>query len=895
MKEREFLDQLNLVATTALGVVATLTGNPALQIATFFPAVAQTVFERLSKKDDITSDDINRELVTLLHEACVSTQKSLAQGNEERTAFFQCANARIENNQNITNISELINVIQSDLEIEKKAQAASLTTRETKDIGKLFINFFITQLYKYPALEKHLFTTSLFDHEERIAALEDATGSTTCEVLPSESHCSLIPKEFLNITPYAGRKYISRPEILEKLEIEVAKNKITFISGISGCGKSELSKKFACLSRFSYVVPLELEIEESNTYESLLNSPKFQITGNYEPSEIIRRKADLLALAEDTVLIIVDNYDNPNDQNVIERLISSTGKAKILVTTQLGQDGLSNYGGVLSLPQDQVEHCCRIFAVYAEQDVARDPIVSDIVRLIGCHELTSALLGILIKNYDGKPDDILKDMRISLREALQKDLAIEIRKDGKVLRGSPYDILKCTFKNILRWNFAEMERQVLGAMILSPTYYHNISTIAELVGDLPDWSKNCKRARDAINKLTSRGVIQKGESDLQLHPLIRKLVTDKSCGEGGKKAIADMSLGLGFHLLNNEMVSDTIKAITYPDLQMFLARKFAKKNFDWQQVGYRNRGWLLYFYMNTISFVDFHEGIVPNIASLLAGIAYNHQSLFEENLTSETLLNETVNVIYPDNVCPVYPKHKSLLITARGPEGHANFLYNTTLKQAWCIHNLSQQKSPKFRYYRTTTYSEKQRGTLTHAVFEGIAFNSSPKILHIPDSIYGIQVTEMLPKVLMGNTGVHEVKIPNTIKVIPQQAFFDASSLKRIFLPESLSRIEAGSFMDSPIEKITFPQNIEFIAPGAISEGEYSFTVEIPEGINAGIYLESESHNTNAIVRIGEELVLNQDGYLVLSKDAEMRFGFFGEKYLLLSPFMCKVKIIPKK
>ena len=154
-----------------------MTEGPALQAIAFLPAVAHTVYTEFLEDSHIKSGHFEKDLEALIKEACLSTQRILSQGNTERAKFFQYANARIEMNKNISSITELINIIQNDLEIENKAEASDLTTQDIYQIAILFVEQFVAELWQYPALENCLITSSLFNHEDRITNLEKAQTS----------------------------------------------------------------------------------------------------------------------------------------------------------------------------------------------------------------------------------------------------------------------------------------------------------------------------------------------------------------------------------------------------------------------------------------------------------------------------------------------------------------------------------------------------------------------------------------------------------------------------------------------------------------------------------------------------------------------------------------------
>lgn len=184
MKKEKIIDYLNILATTTLGVVGSLTGIPALQAIAFVPAVGYKIYTELFDDSCLSDGKIDRDLEELLKETCLSTQKLLSQSSKEKADFFQYANARIEIDKNITHLTAVTHAIQNDLEIEERAQKVDLTEKDIREMAKLVAKEFTAKLYKYPALENYLVCAAIVDHEKRISDLEKAKALAKYDVLP---------------------------------------------------------------------------------------------------------------------------------------------------------------------------------------------------------------------------------------------------------------------------------------------------------------------------------------------------------------------------------------------------------------------------------------------------------------------------------------------------------------------------------------------------------------------------------------------------------------------------------------------------------------------------------------------------------------------------------------
>lgn len=184
MNADKLMEDLNITATTILGTIGALTGNPAIQAVAFLPAVCNKIYTELLEDNYFISANINDDLKMLLTETCLSTQKILTHENKTKAEFFQYANMRIKMVKDIASIPDLIKTIQADLEIEKRSQVVDITESDTKGIGQLFSKIFVNNLYNYSKLQNYLFSNSLLNHEKRIADLENKTFAES-NVLPT--------------------------------------------------------------------------------------------------------------------------------------------------------------------------------------------------------------------------------------------------------------------------------------------------------------------------------------------------------------------------------------------------------------------------------------------------------------------------------------------------------------------------------------------------------------------------------------------------------------------------------------------------------------------------------------------------------------------------------------
>ncbi|MBQ7915777.1 MAG: leucine-rich repeat protein [Firmicutes bacterium] len=361
----------------------------------------------------------------------------------------------------------------------------------------------------------------------------------------------------IRVMPVSGDKYQDRPEITEAIDEAFWNSRVVFLSAFGGMGKSELARNYARVSSYDLVIPMELVSGENETFDWLLNRVNLVIEGDYEVDKEMAVKRKLLNESTDKTLVIVDNYNFENPQ-LIMQLMMQTGNARILITSQLGNEALEDFGHVIPLPTKEEEFCCMVFAAYAEADIAKDPNVLEIVQMIGCHTMIAAILGTQIKVYGDSSQEVVEDMRKSLRESLQREEMVRIRKDHSLyLKGTPYEILKTIFANLIKREFTPMERQVLGAWFVGGGKWSTEEKLTEVVGDLPGRRSNCRRAKTAIMRLVNDNIMEKEGENLHIHPLMQQLLKDKELGDEGE-AIAEMSDGFIDHLYRNEYASELL-------------------------------------------------------------------------------------------------------------------------------------------------------------------------------------------------------------------------------------------------------------------------------------------------------------------------------------------------
>lgn len=104
-------------------------------------------------------------------------------------------------------------------------------------------------------------------------------------------------------------------------------------------------------------------------------------------------------------------------------------------------------------------------------------------------------------------------------------------------------------------------------------------------------------------------------------------------------------------------------------------------------------------------------------------------------------------------------------------------------------------------------------------------------VILIPSEHNGLKVTEIGEEVLANCKTIDTLILPDTITKIGVSSF-KASSLRRIFIPESISEIGDGAFADCKnLESVILPNSVTSIGAYAFARCESLTEVYIPEGV----------------------------------------------------------------
>lgn len=674
--------------------------------------------------------------------------------------------------------------------------------------------------------------------------------------------------------------FVEEPELLDKIFRAFEEgNKIVFLSGISGSGKSELARSFCSKYKDSFcsVLNFALTPDGNGRFEDLLaeNDKFFGDTGLDRDLKIKVRKGILNKLSKEC-LIIIDNFNSNKNLDFLNNLhdITSgalpTGMAKIIVTTQLQSDIFSAYINkgckVIEVEKERNKQqlAYDIFAKHVGINDLNNEYINGIVNTVGYHPLTCSILGSQANEYGYDLQDLQDSLNYDFKKTLSNEETVWFANDRFNSDFTPYELLKIIFEKV-SMGLSEIERQLLGALIILPKVFHEKDSLTELVGDIKG-KNGCSLAKSALNKLKRKSLVEvDNDGKISLHPLLEQLYQDENFFNNGT-TVAELSDEFKLHLSCLYFVSE------YNFLPNKLSGAFSWNRYvynsfaplaninDYSDIDYHYAGWML---------ANSFKKSSKDIKALTKCINENQKTLGLSNTISEKLLIELLN----GNTVGLY-------FIMEYEEGRALFLYEYKSKQEFCIINCSEGKKTH-RYFGLDYHNcQNSNPTPIKCTFIGSVNHVLPEVLQIPEYIAGIPITEIYREAnsfVRSNNTVRIISIPKSVNTIGfgsfdrctaleqvvfmgnkinlENAFCFCYRLKHVFFPLSHCRIDGLSFYNTKIDKVIVPKGTEI---------EYYYDVfyenQLEEMLDLDGYYIPEKNDIKEFILIGADIDESGDG-----------------------------------
>ena len=310
--------------------------------------------------------------------------------------------------------------------------------------------------------------------------------------------------------------FFGRDSELAEIAGRLPEEKVLFLQGMGGMGKSEIAKSYAKEHRGSYDTVVFLGYEGSIldliTSDAVMieNLPP-QDAESESQEQYFRRKMDVLRkITSERTLFILDNYDVDEDP-YFEELANLP--CHLLVTTR---NDHWEHSTLKIGPIADFDEVRRLFAsAYGKPIKPEDqPVVDEMIRLVGCHTITVELIARQMRVSFRRPKEMLELLK---KSGVNTRLREDVRRDGAAGSGSAFDNISRLFE--LSGLSPECEKLLL-YMTMVPYTGIDIRLFGDICG---------LDSFDAVNELKAHSWLFFDEDTdiLSMHPVVADVVREK--------------------------------------------------------------------------------------------------------------------------------------------------------------------------------------------------------------------------------------------------------------------------------------------------------------------------------------------------------------------------------
>ena len=265
---------------------------------------------------------------------------------------------------------------------------------------------------------------------------------------------------------YFSSCFVGREQELEMMEAVLMENRVLFLAGIGGIGKTELAKRYAFLHQREFrkivFLPFQKSVRETVCGGDLIIRGVEQRDNESQNAFYFRKLTMLKEAARENDLIILDNFDVSWDED-LEDFFSCS--CQFLITTR--ENGFRdlnfcqmNVGRIHSMNalMEIFQHynCC-------EYPQPQQKYIQEMLCWIDCHTLTVELLAKYLRDTGNLPEELFK--RLKTKEGIFNtgQTRVCLRKDKKVQGKSINQHLAALFDVS---EFSEEEKEILRSLSL---------------------------------------------------------------------------------------------------------------------------------------------------------------------------------------------------------------------------------------------------------------------------------------------------------------------------------------------------------------------------------------------------------------------------------------------
>ena len=437
--------------------------------------------------------------------------------------------------------------------------------------------------------------------------------------------------------------FIGRESELEAIDSKFNDNKIVFIYGIAGVGKSEIARRYYDKSNYDTKMfcTFNCNLETTICSETGINIVEFYRDENEKNFDFAKRKLSKLnELLTENSLLVIDNLDTKiaDVNQEIWSMISSL-PCRILIASR--NEPNKEYAAI-SIESMSTDYLGALYNSICPFNDESKSAVNTIIENLYNNALLVKLIASQAKDKGERPEEMCKELEDNGITSFSKD-GVELRKDSMVTTDTIANYLDKLF------GFSNMSEEQILTLAEAAFMPENIKKkIFIAFMDIED--------TEPLKYLISLGWISEINYRINVHPLIKKLVISKLKNDNEKV----IKLFWAFNI-------PLIKGMDYPILKFIIANYFDEGYdtynnsfyYDHSIINIRTVHYLLKCILNGI--IKYHLGTQGTIIFLMNYYLFYYDYLDEETiLTISQFISDWEKDDTGDIIKEIYPTIREL-------------------------------------------------------------------------------------------------------------------------------------------------------------------------------------------------------------------------------------------
>lgn len=425
---------------------------------------------------------------------------SIADAIEECRVFLLVLNKAASESPHVLNE---LNLVTERLSAGDEVDIIPFHTADTDISNKA--RYYIGRMHWLDAM-----TPTIYDRidelVEKVALILNKSVDLTLSAKKVSAEHKIISK-----IPQVRDVFYGRDTVISEIEgVFSSGNRVVFLEGIGGIGKSEIAKQYALKYKSEYENIVFITYND-DLKKLVCDSTAIEISGvdkgTQSDDEFFESKMQILrSICDDKTLIIVDNFDVDADENLQKFL---EGSHRLIFTTR------NSHNGYPSVKVDPIADEYVLFKIFEENygDAVSDDDIVWLKKLFNLVENHTYMIELLAKQMEASFLSAEEMYGLIRKGKLRTDITESIQ--GRKEQKTAFEHLTSLFSIS---NLSDEEKYVL--MILSLMGAKGVPAKR-----FKEWSEIS--SMDIVNKLIHKSWVRKESGQrLSLHPLMSEVIKE---------------------------------------------------------------------------------------------------------------------------------------------------------------------------------------------------------------------------------------------------------------------------------------------------------------------------------------------------------------------------------